>query len=231
MHEDSLASSTVGSTFSAHVICLRDNRGWRDNPNSHHNDVYRTYIASKSNVSDPRTVQIQPSRRSTQFGSKQVLTFVRTEFYNYISAFWVLSSVGGSAIGSVLLSHHVWLLNALSVLCFILAACLATAIPSDLGKDSASAEDTRPIIMASDATDIQRTSLESDSFRREETTKVLHCRACSPPKTNYALAFLYWYSPTFMACIVPIHTTSFPATISHFHSHRHILAQRSCHKN
>ena len=69
MHENSLASSTMGSIFSAHVICLRDNRRWRDNPNSHHDDVYRTYIASESIVGDPLTDQIQPSRRSTQFGS------------------------------------------------------------------------------------------------------------------------------------------------------------------
>ena len=103
----------------------------------------------------------------------QALTIVRTEFYNYISAFWVLSSVGGSAIGSVLLSHHVWLLNALSVLCFIFAACLATAIPSGLGKSGESAEDTRSIIMASDDPDIQRTSPERDSLHREESTKVI----------------------------------------------------------
>ena len=107
------------------------------------------------------------------------MTIVRTEFYNYTSAFWVLSSVGGSAIGSVLLSHHVWLLNALSILSFILAACLATAIPRDLGKDGGTAEDTRPIIMASDVPDVQRTSSESDSFRREASTKVLLSRACS----------------------------------------------------
>ena len=177
-NENSLASSTVGSTVSAHVICLRDNRGWRDNPNSHHDGVYRAYIASKSIVGDLRTVQIQPSRSFTQLGSEQVLTFVRTEFYNYISAFWVLSSVGGSAIGSVLLSHHVWLLNALSVLCFIIAACLATALPSGLGKDSTSAEDTRPIMMASDVPHVQRTSSESDLFRQAESTKVLLCKAC-----------------------------------------------------
>ena len=55
-HENSLASSTVGSTFSASVICLRDNWRWRDNSNSHHNDVYRTYITSKSIVGGRRIV-------------------------------------------------------------------------------------------------------------------------------------------------------------------------------
>lgn len=65
------------------------------------------------------------------------------------------------------------MLNALSILSFILAACLATAIPSELGRDGGSAEDTRPIILASNVPDIQRTSSESDSFRREASTKVL----------------------------------------------------------
>lgn len=132
--------------------------------------MYRTYITSKSIVGGLRIVL---ERRFEYFGLGQVLTIPRTEFYNYISAFWVLSSVGGSAIGSVLLSRHVWLLNALSVLCFILAACLATAIPSGLGRDGENAEDTRPIVMVSDVPDIQGTSPERDSLTRGEITKVI----------------------------------------------------------
>ena len=79
----------------------------------------------------------------------------------------------------MLLSRHVWLLNALSVLFFILAACLATAIPSELGRGGESAEDTRPIIMASDVPDVQRTSPERDSLYREESTKVILFNAYS----------------------------------------------------
>ena len=161
------------------------------------------------------------------------MTIVRTEFYNYISAFWVLSSVGGSAIGSVLLSRHVWLLNALSVLCFILAACLATAIPSGLGRGGESAEDTRPIIMDSEGPDRQRTSPERDSLHREGSTKVIYTLQSHFVTSNadYVLAFSYWYSTTFMACIVPLYVTTVPASQSHFHGYRRILAQRSCHSN
>ena len=65
MHENSLASSTVGFASSSSVLCLRDHRRRRDNSNSHHDDVYRTYIASKSIVGCPRTVQIPPSRKFT----------------------------------------------------------------------------------------------------------------------------------------------------------------------
>ena len=99
------------------------------------------------------------------------------------------------------------------MLCFILAACLATAIPSGLGRGGESAEDTRPIIMASDDPDIQRTSPERDSLHREESTKVIHTlqNHFVTSNTNYPLAFFHWYSTTFMACIVPFYVTTLPA--------------------
>ena len=68
--------------------------------------------------------------------------------------------------------------------------------------------------MASDDPDIQRTSPERDSLHREESIKVIYTLQSLFVTSNadYALAFSYWYSTTFMACIVPFNVTTLPAT-------------------
>ena len=60
---------------------------------------------------------------------------VRTNSYNYISGCYFLASVVGSWIGSLLLSRHVYLLNGLSVACYLLTACVSAAIPSYCGRE------------------------------------------------------------------------------------------------
>ena len=60
---------------------------------------------------------------------------VRTNSYNYISGFYYLASVGGSWIGSLLLSQHVYLLNGLSIACYALTACVSVAVPSHCGRE------------------------------------------------------------------------------------------------
>ena len=99
-----------------------------------------------------------------------------------------------------------------------------------MGRDAESSEDTRPIIMASDDPDEQRTSPERDSLHREENTKVILLQSLFVESgANYGLAFSYGYSPAFMACIVPFHIASFSATQSYLHSYRRIPDQRSRH--
>ncbi len=58
-----------------------------------------------------------------------------TSAYNYLSAALLSTWVAGAAIGAMLLSHHVWLLNSLSIICYVVTACLATTIPGSFGKD------------------------------------------------------------------------------------------------
>ena len=102
-----------------------------------------------------------------------MLIISRTKFYNYISGFWLLSAVSGSAIGSLILSDHVWLLNILSILCYALTACLAAAIPSQCGRDAQATEDSQPILLASEESGSQTTSPERPGLlHRANTTKV-----------------------------------------------------------
>ena len=101
-----------------------------------------------------------------------MLIISRTKFYNYISGFWLLSAVGGSAIGSLLLSDHVWLLNILSILCYALTACLAAAIPSQCGRDAQATEDSQPILLASEESDSPTTSPERPGLPHRANTKV-----------------------------------------------------------
>lgn len=49
---------------------------------------------------------------------------------------YLLASVLASSIGSVLLSHHVYILNGLSILSFVIAIAMATFIPLDLGRNT-----------------------------------------------------------------------------------------------
>ena len=54
--------------------------------------------------------------------------------------------MGAATIGSLLLSHHVYLLNGLSAVCFVLTAMIALLIPSHCGRDSGLAADAVPIL-------------------------------------------------------------------------------------
>lgn len=75
-----------------------------------------------------------------------MLNFYRTTTYNYITAVYFLASVGGATFASLLLSHHVYLLNGLSVMCFFLTAMVVLLIPSHCGRDSKIAENAVPIL-------------------------------------------------------------------------------------
>ncbi|KAL9125933.1 MAG: hypothetical protein Q9217_004928, partial [Psora testacea] len=73
--------------------------------------------------------------------------------YNYMSGLYLLASVCGSVVGSLLLSNHVYILNALSVLGFALAVAIAGFIPSQLGRqrlDDPSLEHSASNLLAAD---------------------------------------------------------------------------------
>lgn len=70
-----------------------------------------------------------------------------------MTASYMLASVAASTIGSLLLSHHVYLLNFLAIICFILAILLAVTIPGDTGRDDAdhiSLEDSTTSLLSDD---------------------------------------------------------------------------------
>ena len=59
---------------------------------------------------------------------------IRTNANNYISAGFIGASVAGSIIGSLLLSHHIFILNLTGVVCAVLAVGVAAMfLPPDLG--------------------------------------------------------------------------------------------------
>ena len=74
------------------------------------------------------------------------LLIFRTTTYNYMTSTWLLASVGGATVASLLLSHHVYFLNGLSVTCFALTAMIAMLIPGHCGRDSQLAADAVPIL-------------------------------------------------------------------------------------
>ncbi|KAL8809573.1 MAG: hypothetical protein Q9200_003293 [Gallowayella weberi] len=84
----------------------------------------------------------------------------RTNVYNYISGIYLLATVSGSAIGSLLLSRHVYILNALSILCYIFTASVAATIPTACGHELEAMDDSQSILLANDQTHPPRSSLD-----------------------------------------------------------------------
>ena len=73
-----------------------------------------------------------------------VLIAIRTNVYNYISGFYFLASVLGSAVGSQLLYNHVYILNGLSIICYLSTACFASFVPASYGCDNPTEAVTQP---------------------------------------------------------------------------------------
>ena len=71
---------------------------------------------------------------------------LRTTTYNYITGTYLIASIAGASVASLLLSHHVYLLNGLSAICFALTVMLAMLIPSHCGRDSEVTADAVPIL-------------------------------------------------------------------------------------
>ena len=64
---------------------------------------------------------------------EEPLSLIRTNAYNYISAVYFVAGVVGSTVGSLLLSNHVYILNSLSIACYLFTACVACNIPAYCG--------------------------------------------------------------------------------------------------
>lgn len=84
-----------------------------------------------------------------------------TKTYNYMSGFYYLANVAGSLIGSLLLTHHVHLLNGFSIACYALTACVSLNLPSYCGRDKQDDENSRLVIPDED--DDHYDSLRSSS--------------------------------------------------------------------
>lgn len=74
----------------------------------------------------------------------------RTNAYNYISACFLLAAVLGSTIGSLLLSNYLYYLNGLSIMCYVMTACIAIIIPSHLGRESELSGNSRTTLLTPD---------------------------------------------------------------------------------
>lgn len=93
------------------------------------------------------------------------LIITRTNVYNYTSAFYFLASVSGSGVGSLLLSHHVYILNGLSILCYLLTMLLALLVSPDCGRDRSKDQPTE----------------SSSSSATSETEPLLQAVSCTNP--------------------------------------------------
>ena len=72
------------------------------------------------------------------------LNLIRTNAYNYISALFFVAGVVGSTVVSLLLSNHVYVLNSLSITCFLFTACVACSIPAYYGIEDPGEHDMEP---------------------------------------------------------------------------------------
>ena len=130
---------------------------------------------------------------SSDGGRANQLTVARTNTYNYISGSYFIASLVGSTIGSLLLSNHVYLLNALSIFCYLATAYIATSIPAHYGRDDPKVE-----ALESSYDDISSPVPPSMSSFERSTAKVLllsklHFIPCSFTKLtvhNSAIPFL-----------------------------------------
>ena len=85
----------------------------------------------------------------------------RTNAYNYMSGFYFLATVFGEAVGSLLLSNHVYVLNGLSILCFLATAYIAAFVPPDSGRYDPANEPVEPISDCSEEDPLLRQDLGS----------------------------------------------------------------------
>lgn len=94
----------------------------------------------------------------------ELIAINRTNAFNYISAFYFLASVFGSAIGSLLLSNHVYLLNGLSIGCYLFTAYIAISVSAHYGRED-STEDDGQSFVESGYEDLSPTPPSMRSFR------------------------------------------------------------------
>ena len=96
---------------------------------------------------------------------KCLLNVESTNAYNYISGFYFLANVFGSTIGSLLLSNHVYILNGLSIIVYLMTAFMATTVPAHYGRETLAEESVQPFLDSSDeASPSPRSPASTSSF-------------------------------------------------------------------
>lgn len=183
MIEHSLVQTRLGNSCSSSRIYIRFDWRWRYRPNHNHYQMYRRHLPTGKVVSIP--VFDHPC--FSKFLTWECLFAnncpTRTNCYNYISGFYFLASVCGSSIGSLLLSHHVYLLNGLSIFCYAATALVALAIPSELGLEGQKPEYDVNVTPVSNEDDAD-TSLSS-SFDGPLISSKLSAKARSLPSSSF----------------------------------------------
>ena len=101
-----------------------------------------------------------------------MLTDSRTKIYNYISGTYNLAIVGGTALGTLLLSNHVWILNALSIVCYAVTMLVAVCIPSHCGRETKVAEDVVPFLLPLDEPELPSSSIKLPDPSRSTHSQV-----------------------------------------------------------
>lgn len=107
--------------------------------------------------------------------------------FNYISGLYFLANVFGSAIGSILLANHVYVLNGLSISCYLATICVAILVvpcyERDFAADQAVGQPTDiderdPLIPSLPNGSLDQTHLSSEVRKfprhRQATTNARH---------------------------------------------------------
>ena len=96
----------------------------------------------------------------------------RTNVFNYISGFYFLASVFGSAVGSILLSNHVYVLNGLSISCYMITISVATLVSPACGRSNATGESAETSRIASEHDPLIPVTSPGQSNARCDSSKV-----------------------------------------------------------
>ncbi len=89
------------------------------------------------------------------------------------SGFYFLASVFGSAIGSILLSNHVYILNGLSIACYLSTAYIASSMPEHYGRADSGGGALQPFMNPSDEDFLNTMSPTIESMLPHSSAKVL----------------------------------------------------------
>ncbi|CAO1603767.1 hypothetical protein XANCAGTX0491_007345 [Xanthoria calcicola] len=117
-----------------------------------------------------------------------------TRTNNRISALWVLANVGGSALGSLLLSRHVLLLNGLGIACSLVALRVNAFLPHQLGQSSGVAESTDASagdLLLQDDLEPQQASLSLPTGQHQGGDSIAHILLDSWRSSFYSVTTLF----------------------------------------
>ena len=96
----------------------------------------------------------------------------RTNAFNYVSGFYFCAAVFGSATGSLLLSNHVYILNGLSISCFLATMPFTALIPSHYGYDKIETKGVQALPQPGEEDPLLSTPTTSQSGTLDAPSKV-----------------------------------------------------------